>query len=314
MCPPVLLFTIEPTDAGARLDLFLSKRLGIGRRMVRRLLDAGQVELGGHAVAERNKSLLLRAGSAITIRDFQHPDSAQIIPNPDFPLTILAQGSGWVIVDKPRGVPVHPLDARESGSILNALICRFPQMQGIGEGGLRSGVVHRLDMDTSGTLLFATEQSAWRMLRDLFIQHQTTKIYRAIVAGRLTGSGRETMNLLITRHRPARVRAVDAADHAEHRGTRRCHLTWQAIESLSNATLIEIELGTGFLHQIRVMFQAKGHPVLGDTLYGGEVQHFAPRQMLHAAKLLVGPAHATSPDPQDFTDVLSRLRAPITGR
>lgn len=310
MSPTDIQFTISPDDAGARVDVFLSQRLGMGRTAVRHLLDTGHVELGKHLLNEGSKGLLLRAGSILTVRHFEHPNDVAIIANPNLSLTILAQGEGWVIVDKPQGMPVHPLVSDENETVLNALICRFPQVQGVGEGGVRSGVVHRLDIDTSGTLLFATKQNTWQNLRDLFRRHQTTKIYRAIVAGRLMGSGRETMDLAIAQHRPARVRVIAPSDQPKKKGARTCHLNWRAVEALRDATLLEIQLDTGFLHQIRAMFQAKGHPIVGDQLYGLNTHPPAARQMLHAAELTVGPAHATSPDPQDFQSVLAQLRDP----
>ena len=110
--------------------------------------------------------------------------------------------------------------------------------------------------------------------------------------------------------RPARVRVLDPGRPVK--GSRRCHMTWRAVESFGNrAALVEVDLGTGFLHQIRVIFAHRGHAVLGDSLYGDPALDPvpAPRQMLHAAQLVAGPIDAHSPDPGDFADVLAALRA-----
>src|SRR5690606_18172405 len=118
---------------------------------------------------------------------------------------------GWMIVNKPAGLPVHPLEEDETETVLSALIAKYPQMHGVGEGGLRSGVVHRLDVETSGTLLFASKQETWTRLRQAFTEHRTTKKYQAIVLGQMRGSGEEKMVLHIARHRPAVVRVIDEA-------------------------------------------------------------------------------------------------------
>jgi len=306
--PLDLTFVVEADEAEVRLDLFLAQRLGIGRQQACRLMDAGQVWLDGRPIPAHHKGRLLRAGMVLVVGQFEHPDTARILPNSRISLVVLAQSDGWVIVDKPAGMPVHPLRAAEDTTVLNALVARFPGIQGVGEGGLRSGVVHRLDVDTSGTLLVATAQGAWEHLRAAFVRHETEKTYRAIVAGQLTGAGRETMDLMIAQHRPAKVRIVSGSQHAGPTGVRRCDLAWRAVEALHDATLLEIQLGTGFLHQIRVMMAALGHPVLGDRLYGPAQATRAPRQMLHAARLVAGPAKAASADPQDFVEVLARLR------
>ncbi len=234
----------------------------------------------------------------------------RVVADPQAPLSVLAAGDGWVVIDKPAGVPVHPLLESEGGTVLNAAIAGYPEMQGVGEGGLRSGVVHRLDIETSGALVLATRQEAWEKLREEFRTHRAEKIYRAIVMGRVGGSGRTEMNLLISQHRPAKVRVVEEMGHAQA-GTRRCGLSWKVVERLAGATLVEVRLETGFLHQIRVMFAQMGHAVAGDGLYGGEeAAGFAgaPRQMLHAAFVRAGLAMGRSGDPLDFAGCLERLR------
>lgn len=302
---------VSPDDAGSRLDAFLVRHLGVSRAQARRLLAQGLVLLDCRRAFERDKGVLLAAGSAIEIAPFTEPAAMQVIPQPEAPLTILAQGQGWLIVDKPAGWPVHPLREHETGTVLNALVARHPEIQGVGEGGLRSGVVHRLDIETSGTLLLATTQEMWTRLRQAFEEHRTQKIYRAIVRGKLSGRGREVMNLLVAQHRPAKVRVVEPHRGTLPAGARRCDLEWKALESFERATLLEVTLGTGFLHQIRVMLAHLVHPVLGDGLYGSAAEPDVPavrRPMLHAAYLQVKDVAAQSPDPEDLTACLAALR------
>ena len=158
-----------------------------------------------------------------------------------------------------------------------------------------------LDTDTSGALVVATEQARWLELRSAFKERRARKTYRAIVQGHLTGGGLEVMHLVVAQHKPARVAVTE-----EQPGARRCSLSWKAVERLNGATLLEINLKTGFLHQIRVMFAHLGHPVLGDVTYGKGDE--APRQVLHAARLEVADVKAESPDPPDFLGMLESLR------
>ena len=294
-------FQVNTIEAGTRLDKFLCDKLKLSRREALRVLGQGVVTLDGKLVSEKAKRTLLENGAVVTVGKFEHPATANIIPDPSAPLVTLAVGEGYVVVDKPAGVPVMPLELGERSTVLNAVAAQYPQVQGVGEGGLHSGVVHRLDNDTSGALVVATEQERWLELRRAFKEHRTRKTYRAIVEGYLKGQGREVMFLKVAQHKPAKVAVVE-----EQPGARRCNLEWRVVERLDGATLLEIDLGTGFLHQIRVMLAHLGHPVLGDTTYGSG--DGAPRQMLHAARLEAADIRAESPDPSDFLGVLKKLR------
>ncbi|HEY8669143.1 MAG TPA: RluA family pseudouridine synthase [Tepidisphaeraceae bacterium] len=306
-------FQVTDADADARLDIFLARRLSVGRTQVRKLLTAGQVSLNGRTVSESAKGLPVRAGATINVSGFVPSDEMIVIPRPDLPLTILNGGAGWIAVDKPAGMAVHPLDVTQADTLLNAAVARYPQIQGIGEAGLRSGVVHRLDVDTSGALLLALTQETWDALRSAFAQHRAHKTYLALVHGALRGEGRETMDLLISQHHPARVRVLrrpaSPAQRDSTKGARRCNLSWKSLEHFGDtASLVEVTLGTGFLHQIRVMLAELGHPVIGDKTYGRNDALNAPRHMLHALRVTAAGAAAESPIPSDFQLLLNTLR------
>src|SRR5690606_2495084 len=203
-------------------------------------------------------------------------------------------------------IAVHPLRDGERGTLLNALVTRYPQTPGVGEGGLRSGVVHRLDVQTSGAIVFATTQQRWESLRRAFQEHRTTKVYRAIVLGQLDGAGEARLHLLVAQHKPAKVRVVERSD----RNARLCHLSWRSLATSTTASLVEIHLGTAFLYQVRVTMAHLGHPLAGDALYRHADMHdptAASRVMLHAARLSVDDIDACSPDPPDFAQCLSQL-------
>jgi 23S rRNA pseudouridine1911/1915/1917 synthase len=296
-------------DAGARLDRFLVDALGVSRSQARTLLASGAVSLEGRTLGYGDKGLSLPGEGTVQVSDASQPGEEKAASSPDLPVAVLASGPGWLAVDKPAGRPVHPLDPEETGSVLGAVIETREHMHGVGEGGLRSGVVHRLDVDTSGALLFATEEEQWERLRDAFRQHRVDKRYRAIVAGDYTGPDRIECELAVARHRPAYVRVVDDSWTKPPRSYP-ARQDVRVIEKLEGATLLEVKIETGFLHQIRVILAHAGHPVVGDALYGDEaaLAFGAGRQMLHAAHVAFEEIEADSPDPNDFRELLEQLR------
>lgn len=301
---PVRSWTFDPKENGdSRLDRFLADRAGASRAQVRRWLERGCVVVDGRA--ERRGGVALLCGQTVILDE---PASSWIGPlSDDRPLDVVGQGPDWVAVNKPAGVPVHPLEPDEPGSLLGSVAADVPSIVGVGdEGELRSGVVHRLDVDTSGVVLFALTDERWHALRSAFAEHRVRKVYHALVADQagdqgLPDNGEQRMHLAVTRHRPARVRVVDE----NHPGARRCSLAWKVIARGDRTSLVEIDLHTGFLHQVRVMFAAMGHPLLGDAVYApSEVAARAPRHMLHAASIAVDDLHAEAPKPGDFRDAM----------
>jgi 23S rRNA pseudouridine1911/1915/1917 synthase len=279
---------VGDADSGRRLDVFLAAQLELSRAQARRLLARGAVRIGSRTLSERAKGERVSAGTAIEVARFARPEDQRAFA-----------------IDKPAGTPVHPLEPDETGTVLNALAARHPEVQGVGEGGLRSGVVHRLDVDTSGVLLFATREGAWQTLRAAFREHRVEKIYRAVVVGRLEGDGAIELGFVTARHRPA-----TDAELSRSRGVRMGSLRWRCLERFDRATLIEVRPRTGHLHQIRATFAHLGFPIAGDPLYGAPGDSTgAPRQMLHAVRAACGEVAASSPDPADFRAVCERLRS-----
>ena len=310
MTEPHRSLPIREEDRGQRLDRFLAEHLRLSRSQVRRLLARGAVSVGGRSVDEDAKGLSLQPGPIVEVTPFARPEDQRASSAPDRPLRVLARGSGWIAVDKPAGTPVHPLREEETDTVLNAVIARFPEIHGVGEGSLRSGVVHRLDVDTSGVLLFATEEAAWQRLRGAFREHLVEKSYRALVVGALEGEGSLELGLVTARHRPARVRVVADAELRSARGAHIGVLRWRSLEVFAGATLVEVLPKTGFLHQIRVSLAHLGFPILGDRTYGPASDPIpVARQMLHAARASWGEIDASSPDPDDFRAALAQCAA-----
>jgi len=303
-------FEVTAEEAGSRLDAFLAERLRMSRAQSRKLLARGSVSVGGRPLEADAKGLALRAGERIEIVDATPPEHWRAAPEPDMPLVLLARGPGWLVADKPAGVPVHPLAPDERGSLLGALLARHPEAHGVGEGALRSGVVHRLDVDTSGALLVATRESEWQRLRSAFREHRVEKVYRAIALGEIgDDEGEVELPLVVARHRPALVRVAGARSRDRARVTR---TRWRVVERLRGATLVEVRPVTGFLHQVRATLAHLGHPLAGDRSYApaGD-QTAASRHMLHACALRFEEIDARSPDPADFAALLGALRGPV---
>jgi 23S rRNA pseudouridine1911/1915/1917 synthase len=171
---------VRPAEVGRRLDVFLAERLSLSRSRARRLLASGAVRIGARTLGPGDKGVALRAGERVEVLAFARADAERIPIESEAPLRVITYGKGWLVADKPAGVPVHPLAAGERGTLLGAVVARHPEIQGVGEGGLRSGVVHRLDVDTSGALLLATHAEQWQRLRTAFSEHRVDKRYRAI--------------------------------------------------------------------------------------------------------------------------------------
>ena len=302
-------FLVTEAESGQRLDRVLAARLEISRVAVKRLLEEGGVRRDGRPLTVAAKGEEVAAGDLLSVIRFLAPRDQAAMPEPDAALVVLGEGEGWVAIDKPAGRPVHPLRQDETGTVLNAVIARWPQMQGVGEGGLRSGITHRLDTDTSGALLLATTQPAWDTLRGHFAHHTMAKTYRAIVLGDLREDGAVELPLRVAQgSQPARVE-VDARGP---KGGRACGLAWRRLAPLRGATLVEVRPVTGFLHQVRVTLAHLGFPLAGDRLYGppaADDPTGAARHMLHAARLAWDDQVVESADAADFAALLAGLQA-----
>jgi 23S rRNA pseudouridine1911/1915/1917 synthase len=298
------LVEVESDRGGERLDRFLADRLGISRARVRHLLEAGRVSRSGRILALSDKSLATAIGDGFEIVGSLRAEDERPLPRPDLDWRLVAEGLGWLVVDKPSGCGVHPLRPEQDDTVLNAVVARREEIIGVGEGGLRSGVVHRLDVDTTGALAFATDEPHWKRLRGAFSEHRVKKDYIGLVRGRFEEARRVDLPLTVTRHHPAHVE-VAAGGYA-------CRQRVVPIEVFAEATLVEVRLETGFLHQIRATLAHLGHPIIGDAEYAGAGDGTpvdAPRQLLHAARLVVDEIAVEVPLPDDFEAVLATLRA-----
>ncbi|HWP65150.1 MAG TPA: RluA family pseudouridine synthase [Candidatus Limnocylindria bacterium] len=261
-----------------RLDHWLRRTLpGLSRRLAHTLIAEGSVRLDGRRA---RKGSLVHPGMHVTV-----PGVLALAPNPALPLAVLHEDAWRIAVDKPGGMPSHPLDPRARDTVVNALLARYPET-----GPLAGGLVHRLDTGTSGVLVAARSAAVWTSLREAFRAHAVRKRYLALARG--VAPERLHVDLPLC-HDPADRRRMTPA-----RPGRRSWPAKSTIERLATdgaVSLVRITMRTGVTHQIRVHLAHLGHPVLNDRLYGGPPAALPPgRHALHAAELVL-PADGERP-------------------
>ena len=307
---PPLEFTVPPDFSGQRLDRFLvSVMESHSRSQIQKLITDGHVAVEGR---EARPNLPMREGGRVTV-DLPDVAPAQAAAEA-LPLEILYQDSDLAVLNKPAGMVVHPGAGHASGTLVNALLHHMPDLSGIG-GEARPGIVHRLDRGTSGVMVVAKNDAAHQELSRQFQDREVEKEYVALVWG-VVQAGRR-IDAAIGRDPVHRQKMSARAKHARDAVTRitRAH-------HLPGVTLCQVAIHTGRTHQIRVHLSAIGHPIVGDSVYGGArrrvpgdlraVQHLE-RPFLHAARLAFShPRDArrmefTAPLPDDLQRVLDDL-------
>lgn len=305
--------TVEQSLPLERLDVYLKTQLPqVSRGVLQSMIEDGAILVDGRKVKPTHSP---RAGEVIEI-EWPEPISPRAEPE-EIALDVLFEDEHIIALNKPAGLVVHPAAGHHGGTLVNALLhhCKG-QLSGIA-GVARPGIVHRLDMDTSGCIVVAKTNEAHLNLAAQFEERRTTKIYRAIVCGELRNETGE-IQIGIARH-PTHRKRMAATEGAN---AREAWTSFKIVERLRNATHVECRLHTGRTHQIRVHFQYVGHPLVGDTVYGTKqnarlktlTRYAAPRQMLHAWKLGLlhpitqKPLNFEAPFPEDYEKALKSLR------
>lgn len=286
---PTLRFEARPDETALRLDRFLTARLPEwSRSALRRRIDDGEVRLNGRLARKPGEPV--SSGDLVEV-DLPDPRSPATAPEAQaIPIDVLYEDQDIVVVDKPAGLVVHPGHGCENGTLVNALLGLGIELAPAG-GAVRPGIVHRLDRETSGVLVVAKSDLAYRGLTQAFARRAVRKTYRALVWGRPVPS-EGTIDRPIGRSRVDRTRMS-----ASSTSGRRAVTHYRTSESYPGFAWLEIDLETGRTHQIRVHLQSIGHPVVGDERYGGRmwrglqdprrrnaIRDFA-RHALHAAVL-----------------------------
>ena len=294
--------TATTEHAGLRLDAFLSADGGLTRSQAARLIEEGRVCVNGRAAA---KSARLAGGETVTV-DIPEVRDTALVPQ-DIPLDVVYEDEDVIVVNKPKGLVVHPAPGHPDGTLVNALLHHCgDSLSGIG-GEKRPGIVHRIDRDTSGLIIAAKNDAAHLALSAQLKDHSLSRTYECLVTGSMKqDSG--TVDAPIDRAPGDRKKmAVVSAG-------RRAVTHWEVIARYSGVTHLRCRLETGRTHQIRVHMAYIGHPILGDTVYGakkpvpgltGQCLHATGLRFVHPRTGQVVELYC--PLPEEFTRMLEKL-------
>lgn len=296
---PRLRFTASVADEGKRLDRALTARLpDQSRSSIQAQLRSGAGTVNGQIARPARRISL---GDEIEFVEAL-PDPIQIVAQ-EIPFEVLARSQGVLALNKPAGLSVHPGPGHPDRTLVNGLLHRYPEIAAVG-GSVRPGIVHRLDLQTSGVMLAALTQVAYLHLQAEFAARRVKKTYLAICRG-VPEHGQAVIEAPVGRSDRNRL----AQSVRSPRG-RPATTAYRVLESGRHAALLEIDLITGRTHQARVHLAALGHPLLGDSLYGDGAG--AGRQMLHSHSVSLDLPDGTrhrweSGPPADFSATLERI-------
>lgn len=286
-----------------RLDSYISKsNLDLSRSMVQKLIKENRVFVNGKNEKESYK---IKVNDNITIQ-IEDPKSSKLEAQ-DIPLNIIYEDNDIIVINKPKGMVVHPGNGNPDNTLVNAVLAHCKgSLSGIG-GEIRPGIVHRIDKDTSGLIIVAKNDKSHINLSEQIKNHEVTKIYTALVKGNIS-EDEATIDMPIGRDKKDRKKMSVTRDGKEAVS----HI--KVVKRYGNYTLIRVKIDTGRTHQIRVHMAKIGHPVVGDEVYSSGKNEFGVKgQMLHSTILKF--KHPISgkeimleaPLPQYFEDVLSKL-------
>ena len=298
----ILSITVE--ESGERIDALLARSItGLSRSAAQRLIEQGAVRLEGRAV---QKNTRCEAGMRITVT-MPETEEVPLVPQ-DLPLDIVYEDDDLIVINKARGMVVHPAPGHPDGTLVNALLFHCgDSLSGIG-GEKRPGIVHRIDKDTSGLLIAAKNDFAHQALSSQLADRRLSRGYEPVVRGRMREE-RGTIDRPIGRHPTDRKRMA-----VTEKNSRPAVTHWEILARYNGYTRVRCRLETGRTHQIRVHMASIGHPLLGDGVYGApSPEKGLEGQCLHARELrLIHPRtgeamHFTTELPDWFTEVLDRL-------
>ncbi len=261
------------SQGGARLDKLIADMTELSRSAAARLIEDGAVKVDGMPA---NKKDTPKAGAVIVI-ELPEPQSVDILPE-NIPIEIVYEDEDLLVVNKPKGMVVHPAAGHYSGTLVNALMFHCgDSLSGI-NGEIRPGIVHRIDKDTSGLLMVAKNDFAHIGLSEQIKDHSFTREYEAVVCGAVKEDG--TVNAPIGRHKTDRKRMCVTLENSREAVTH-----YSVLRRYAGYTHLRVRLETGRTHQIRVHMAYKGNPVAGDEVYGNGKPKWLNGQCLHAKKL-----------------------------
>jgi 23S rRNA pseudouridine1911/1915/1917 synthase len=293
-------FIAEYSDFGIRLDVILSRHLSISRSFAAKLIEEGRVMVEG---SMRRPAFKPKDGMRVH-GTYSTMDEGLPLKACEIPIDVIYEDQWIIVINKPAGLTVHPGAGNADGTLVNALLAKYPEIKGVGNPD-RPGIVHRLDKMTSGVMVVARSSDSYAILANAFKTHEHLREYLAICYGHMPQI-QGTIETFMQRNPKDRKRMTSRADKG-----RKAVTHWEVIKQWKGFSLLQLSLQTGRTHQIRVHLSDMGHPVVGDPQYGGRRRansiedpfiqsHMKAleRQMLHASTL--GIIHPITNKPMEF--------------
>lgn len=274
---------VDAAEDGTRLDVLLVRRVdGMSRAKARRMIQDGLVKLNDRRA---KKGARVSQGDTVALEELPRPTDFVAQAAPEVPLEVVHEDRHLVVVNKPAGMPTHPLRPHERQTLANALIARYPEMERVGYALREPGILHRLDNDTSGLLVAARSQAAFERLREMLSEGAIEKAYEALVDGYVQAPMEIDRPIAPHPSDPRRVHVC--MDHADRRlpAARPARTELARAERVGSATLVDVHAPVAVRHQIRAHLAAVGHPLVGDWLYGGSGIDQLGRHFLHASRI-----------------------------
>ena len=296
---------VNEQNAGMRIDAYIANEMEeLSRMAVKRLVEENQIKLNGKIVTKISYKVQKDDEIEVNIPEIKQVD----LKAQDIPVEVVYEDSDIIVVNKPKGLVVHPANGNWDGTLVNAImsICK-DSLSGIG-GEIRPGIVHRLDKDTSGLLIIAKNDKAHIQMSEQIKNREVKKIYYALVRG-IVPENEATINMPIGRSNKDRKKMAVVKDGKE------AITHFKVLKRFSKYTLLEVKIDTGRTHQIRVHLSEIGYPVVGDEVYSNGKNEFGIHgQLLHAKSLdfkhpITGKQmHLEADIPDEFKNVLKKLR------
>lgn len=266
--------TIKVKNDGIRLDAFVAENTEFSRTNAQRLIKENKIKINGNSAKESYK---VKIGDLVEIED-EEPKEIELKAQ-DIPIDILYEDNDIIVVNKPKGMVVHPANGNPDGTLVNAVMAKCKDsLSGIG-GEIRPGIVHRLDKDTSGAIIVAKNDKAHINLSEQIKNHEVEKTYIALVKG-IVSENEATINMAISRS------TKDRKKMAVNKDGKNAITHFKVLERFDKYTLLEVKIETGRTHQIRVHLSYIGYPIVGDEVYSnGKNEWGIKGQCLHAKSL-----------------------------
>ena len=279
--------TVGDDDAGARVDVFLVRRVEhMSRAKARALTAEGKIRVNGRRVKKGHR---VSPGETVRLEQLPAPSDFEPLANEGVELTIVHEDAHFVVVDKAAGIPCHPLRPHETDTVVNGLVARYPEMRGIGHALREAGLLHRLDNDTSGLLMAARTTQAFGHFADELTERRVDKRYVAVCQGFVHAPAFIDWPIAHDKADRRRMVVCERPEEADRMGARPASTEVLGARLVGSGAFSEVEVRakSARRHQVRAHLAALGHPLAGDELYGGPAVSGLTRHFLHASRIAI---------------------------